>query len=199
MPPPEPAQVQFHEPVEVTAEGVPALHSPAVGALPNCWPFAEPHAPFVVESGAEQEAAQVLASIVHVHVHIEPLRVTPVDPPVTPPTVPQRVLGDGAVEEATPLAEPQAGPIGPPPHITGAEQEAAHCTLPRYVHVQVQFGPFWVTAPDPPILHRLVVGAVPEATPLAEPHAGGGSPLNGLVITHAAEHALTVAQALGVL
>jgi hypothetical protein len=47
VPPSLPAQVQIHEEelFSVTAEGVPTLHRPVVGALPKVCPFAAPQAP----------------------------------------------------------------------------------------------------------------------------------------------------------
>jgi hypothetical protein len=48
LPPLIPLQVQVHpDPVSVTAEAVPALHNPLVGALFVATPFAEPHAPSI--------------------------------------------------------------------------------------------------------------------------------------------------------
>jgi hypothetical protein len=45
VPPWLPAQVQFQGPLPVTVDGVPALQSPLVGAVPVMTPFAEPHVP----------------------------------------------------------------------------------------------------------------------------------------------------------
>jgi hypothetical protein len=55
VPPPIPAQFQFHGPLPVTVEGVPALHSPPEGAASAVTPFADPHAPFAC-TGAEHWA-----------------------------------------------------------------------------------------------------------------------------------------------
>jgi hypothetical protein len=51
-----PAQDQCHGPLPVTAEAVPRLQSPVLGAVPTATPLAGPHEPCIAEetTGAEQ-------------------------------------------------------------------------------------------------------------------------------------------------
>jgi len=57
-----PAQDQCHGPPPVTAEAVPRLQSPVLGAVPTATPLAGPHEPFTAEgtTGAEQLAVVAL-------------------------------------------------------------------------------------------------------------------------------------------
>ncbi len=57
VPPLAPAQLQFHGPLPVTDEAVPAEQRPVVGALVSVWPFAVPQAPFT------SRLAEQLASV----------------------------------------------------------------------------------------------------------------------------------------
>jgi hypothetical protein len=60
VPPLLPAQDQFHGPLPVTAEAVPALHRLVVGALLTALPLAVPHTPFTAE---EATVAEQLAGV----------------------------------------------------------------------------------------------------------------------------------------
>jgi len=51
-PPFDPAQLQFHGPLPLTAEAEPVVQSPLAGALLTATPFAEPHAPFTGAGGS---------------------------------------------------------------------------------------------------------------------------------------------------
>src|SRR6266436_4434541 len=48
VPPLEPAQLQFHGPLPVTAEAAPVLHRFVLGAVLTATPLAEPHWPFTI-------------------------------------------------------------------------------------------------------------------------------------------------------
>src|SRR5262249_1172051 len=50
-----PAQAHFHGPLPVTAEAVPRLQSPVLGAVPTAMPLAGPHEPFTAEETTEAE------------------------------------------------------------------------------------------------------------------------------------------------
>ena len=56
VPPLLPAQDQFHGPLPLTAEAVPLVQSPVLGALLAVVPLAEPQEPFTAAGGAEQLA-----------------------------------------------------------------------------------------------------------------------------------------------
>jgi hypothetical protein len=45
VPPPDPAQLHVHGPLPLTADGVPAVQSPELGAVATLVPFAEPQVP----------------------------------------------------------------------------------------------------------------------------------------------------------
>jgi hypothetical protein len=98
VPPPEPAQVQFHGPEPLTLEALPALQRFAAGALVRSAPFAGPHWPFTESSSATQIA--VLPPLLPTQAQVQgPLPATVVAVPT-----PQR-LAVGAVT-ATPAAPP---------------------------------------------------------------------------------------------
>ena len=61
VPPLLPAQDQNHGPLPVTAEPVPELQSPLVGALTRVWPLDGPHAPFTLACWASAEVVWQMA------------------------------------------------------------------------------------------------------------------------------------------
>jgi hypothetical protein len=96
-----PAQDQFHGPLPVTAEAVPVVQSPVVGALLTALPLAVPQEPFTAEetTGAEQLA------VVPPHLPAQDQFHGPL--PVTAEAVPalHRFMV-GALLTATPFDEP---------------------------------------------------------------------------------------------
>jgi hypothetical protein len=106
VPPLLPAQDQFHGPVPVTADAVPRLQSPVVGALVTATPLAVPHEPFTVEEATGAEQLAVVRRPRQLQYH-GPL-------PLTAEAIPalQRLVV-GALLAGTPFAEPQT-PYRPP-------------------------------------------------------------------------------------
>ena len=103
-PPFDPAQLQFHGPLPLTLEAVPALQRLRVGALPVGTPFAEPHWPFTgAEASFSAEQVAVVPPLLPAHVHDHgPL-------PVTVDAVPalQRLVV-GALARLVPFEAPHA-------------------------------------------------------------------------------------------
>jgi hypothetical protein len=64
VPPPEPMHVQFHGPLPVTADAVPAEHRLVVGGLDVGTPFADPHAPFMAPEIIDTVPANACPSLV---------------------------------------------------------------------------------------------------------------------------------------
>ena len=160
VPPLLPAQDQFHGPLPVSAEAVPRLQSPVVGALLTALLAAVPHEPFTAEeaTGAEQLAGVPPLLPAQDQFH-GPLPVTA----ETVPVVQSPVLG--AVLTALPLAVPQEPFTAE--EATGAEQLAG---VPPLLPAQDQFhGPLPVTAETVPVVQSPVLGAVLTALPLAVP------------------------------
>jgi len=157
-PPLLPAQDQFQGPLPVTAEAVPLVQSPELGAVLAALPLAVPQEPFAAAGGVEQLA--VVPPFLPAQDQFQgPL-------PVTAEAVPlvQSPVVLGALLAALPLAVPQE----PFTAAGGAEQLAV---VPPPLLAQDQFhGPLPVTAEAVPALQRLVAGALLTATPLAEPH-----------------------------
>jgi hypothetical protein len=62
-----PVQDQPHGPLPVTAEAVPRLQSPVLGALASAKPLAGPHEPFTAEEAVEAEQLAVVPPLLSVH------------------------------------------------------------------------------------------------------------------------------------
>ena len=155
-PPFDPVQVQFHGPVPVTVEAVPALQKFELGAVVKLCPFDEPHAPLTSRL-AEQLALDPPFDPVQVQLHgPDPVTVEAVP-------APQR-FELGAVVKPCPFDEPQV-----PLTSRLAEQLALE---PPFDPVQVQFhGPVPASADAVPVLQRFELGAVVKPCPFDEPHA----------------------------
>jgi hypothetical protein len=169
VPPPIPAQLQFHGPVPVTADAVPALHRPPEGAVSAVTPFAGPQAPFAC-TGAEHCAVLPPKAPTHSQLH------GPV--PLKLATVPDaHRLTVGCVATPTPFALPHA------PFAEGGL--AAHCAVvPPKLPAHVQFhGPLPATADATPALHRLPVGAEVCVVCAADPHVPFTAPGLAVQIT----------------
>jgi hypothetical protein len=127
VPPFDPSQVQFHGPLPVTLEVLPALQRFDVGAFSKLSPFADPHAPFTSRL-AEQLALEPPFTPSQVHFHA-PF-------PVTVETIPAPQRFDvGSVTKSPLFAEPQAPfisifaeqfAVAPP---LDPEQVQSHCPL----------------------------------------------------------------------
>jgi hypothetical protein len=155
-PPFNPAQIQFHGPVPVMAEGVPALQRFTEGADKEPCPSAGPQAPLTSRL-AEQFAVDPPFNPAQIQFH------GPV--PVMAEGVPalQR-FAEGATKDACPFAEPQA-----PLTSRFAEQPSV---APPFDPAQVQFqGPVPVTPEGVPALQRFAEGVVKEPCPFAESQA----------------------------
>lgn len=98
LPPFDPAQDQSHGPPPVTAEAVPASHSPVVGMLLTATPLALPHAP-LISRFAEHDAVVPA---------FEPAQVQPHGPlPATAEAVPAlHRLVIGALVRSAPFEAP---------------------------------------------------------------------------------------------
>jgi hypothetical protein len=116
VPPLLPAQDQFHGPLPVTAEAVPALHRLVVGALLTALPLAVPHTPFTAE---EATVAEQLAG------GPEPRQLQYHGPlPLTFDAFPElHKLVVGALLAGTPFAEPHV-----PAHAGVARNEKQNAT-----------------------------------------------------------------------
>jgi hypothetical protein len=158
VPPLLPAQDQFHGPLPVTAEAVPIVQSPVLGAVLTALPLAVPHEPFTAATEAEQLAVVPPLLPVQDQFH-GPLPVTP----EAVPTLQSPVVG--ALLTAVPLALPHEPFTAD--EATGAEHLAILPKVPT--HIQVH-GPVPRTFKGCPALHKLVVGLLLAGTPFAEPH-----------------------------
>jgi hypothetical protein len=101
----DPGQLQFHGPLPLTLEAVPALQRLRVGAVPVGTPFAEPHWPFTgADASCTAEQVAVVPPLLPAHVHDHPLL-----PVVTVDAVPalQRLVV-GALERLVPFEAPHA-------------------------------------------------------------------------------------------
>jgi hypothetical protein len=163
VPPLLPLHVQFHGPVPVTPDAVPAVQSLAVGAVVTATPFAEPQTPRTGEApdcrGAlhEEFIPPLLPS--HIQAH-GPVPVTA----VAVPAVQNLVVG--AIVRGTPFAGPQTP-------LTAVEASAAEqdVVVPPLLPAQLKFHcPVPVTADARPDLQSPLVGAILAATPFAGPH-----------------------------
>jgi hypothetical protein len=65
------AQDQCHGPLPVTAEAVPRLQSPVLGAVLSATPFAGPHEPFTVEEATCAEPLAVVPPLLLVRDHFD--------------------------------------------------------------------------------------------------------------------------------
>ena len=160
VPPLPPLHAQFHGPVPVTADAVPAVQNPAVGAAVTATPFAEPQAPLTATDCSEALHEEFVPPLLPLHVQAQgPVPVTVVEVPAV-----QR-FDVGAAVRAAPLAEPQT-PLTAVGCSGALHEEFAPPLLPP--HVQAQ-GPLPVTAEAVPAEQRLVFGAVVTEMPFAEP------------------------------
>jgi len=159
VPPLLPAQDQFHGPLPLTAEAVPIVQSPVLGAVLTALPLAVPQEPFTAEEATEAEQLAVVPPLLPAQDQFHgPLPVTV----ETVPVVQSPVVG--LVLTALPLAVPHE----PFTAATEAEQLAV---VPPLLPAQDQFhGPLPVTPEAVPTLQSPVVGALLTAVPLAVPH-----------------------------
>ncbi len=159
VPPLLPAQVQSHGPLPFTAEAAPVEHKFLVGFALIATPFAEPHDP-LISSWAAQLAAEP---------PFEPAQLQFQGPvPLTAEAAPalQRPVV-GTLVRSAPFDVPQL-PLTAAGR-SGAEQLAV---VPPLLPAQLQLhGPLPLTAEAIPAEHKLLVGALVTATPLAEPQA----------------------------
>jgi hypothetical protein len=158
-PPFDPAQVQFHGPLPLRAEAAPVEQRLIVGALPVATPFAAPQAPFT--SGrvlfAEHEAVVPLFAPAQVQFQGPLPLSTEAVPVLHRPVV-------GGLATLVPFAAPHCPFTGTS---TGAEHDAL---APPFDPAELQLhGPLPLSAEAVPVEQRLVVGALPVATPLAAP------------------------------
>lgn len=159
IPPFDPAQVQDHGPVPLTAEAEPEAQSFDDGSVRKLFPFTEPQAPFTSRF-AEQLTVKALLDPAQVQLH------GPV--PLTTEALPALQRFDfGAVKKLCPFEEPHS-----PCRL--AEQLMV---VPPFDPAQVQFhGPDPVGSEAVPALQRrFEVGAVENPSPFADPQA----PLTG--------------------
>ena len=160
VPPLLPAQDQFHGPLPVTAEAVPIVQSPVVGAVLTALPLAVPQEPFTAEEATGAEQLAVVPPLLPAQDQFHgPLPVTA----EAVPTLQSPVVG--ALLTAVPLAVPQEPFTAE--EATGAEHLAIFPKVP--MHTQVH-GPVPRTFKGVPALHKLVVGLLLVGTPFAEPH-----------------------------
>jgi len=150
-----PAHVQFHGPVPVSTEAVPAAQSFDVGSERKLFPFAEPQAPFTLR----------FAMHCAVVPFFDPAQVQVQGPlPVTTETLPELQRFDvGVFRKLSPFAEPHS-----PSRL--AEQLTE---VPPFApaHVQVH-GPVPLKDETSPALQRRFdVGVVKNPSPFAEPQA----------------------------
>ena len=160
VPPLLPAHDQFHGPLPVTAEAAPIVQSPVLGAVLTALPLAVPQEPFTAEEATGAEQLAVVPPLLPAHDQFHgPLPVTAEAAPI----VQSPVLG--AVLTALPLAVPQEPFTAE--EATGAEQLTIVPLVPK--HTQVH-GPVPRIFKGVPALHKLVVGLLLAALPLAVPH-----------------------------
>jgi hypothetical protein len=110
VPPFDPAQLQLHGPLPLTAEAEPVVQSPLAGAALTATPFAEPHAPFTGAGGSFAEQIAVVPPLLPAQLHDHgPL-------PLTLDAVPalQR-FAVGALVRSAPFEEPHAPSTAAPP------------------------------------------------------------------------------------
>ena len=156
VPPLALAQVQFHGPVPVTSEAVPALQRPAVGSEMNIRPMLLPQAPFTMRF-AEQFAEDPPLNPEQVQFHGPVPVIAEVVPELQRPVV-------GVEVNVCPLLLPQT-----PFTFRLAEQFAV---APPFDPWQVQLhGLVPVTTEAAPALQRPVVGFEVSVCPLLLPHA----------------------------
>ena len=111
-PPFDPAQLQFHGPLPLTAEAEPVVQSPLAGALLTATPFAEPHAPFTGAGGSFAAQIAMVPPLLPRQLQFQgPLPVTVVAVPAL-----QRLVV-GALVRSAPFEEPHAPltAVAPPP------------------------------------------------------------------------------------
>ena len=102
-PPFDPAQLQFHGPLPLTAEAEPVVQSPLAGALLTATPFAEPHAPFTGAGGSFAAQIAMVPPLLPRQLQFQgPLPVTVVAVPAL-----QRLVV-GALVRSAPFEEPHA-------------------------------------------------------------------------------------------
>jgi hypothetical protein len=167
-PPLEPAHIQSHGPVPVTAEAAPTLQRFVVGLVLAATPFAEPQMPL---TGVTPPEATGAAQALFVP-PLEPAHIQSHGPvPATAEAVPAlHRFAVGAVLVALAFAEPHTPLTGVvPPELVarGAAQELVEPPL-EPAHIQ-SHGPVPVTAEAAPTLQRFAVGAVLVAVSFAEP------------------------------
>ena len=128
VPPLLPAQDQFHGPLPVTAEAVPIVQSPVLGAVLTALPLAVPQEPFTAEEATGAEQLAVVPPLLPAQDQFHgPLPVTAEAVPI----VQSPVLG--AVLTALPLAVPQEPFTAE--EATGAEQLTIVPLVPKHTQV----------------------------------------------------------------
>ena len=102
-PPFDPAQLQFHGPLPLTAEAEPVVQSPLAGAVLTATLFAEPHPPFTGAGGSSASQVVVVPPLLPAQAQFQgPLPVTLVAVPAL-----QRLVV-GALVRSAPFEEPHA-------------------------------------------------------------------------------------------
>jgi len=158
VPPIEPVHVQFHGPLPATLVGVPLEHKLLVGAWLAIIPLAEPQTPLIAAAATPALHVETEPPFVPVQVQLHgPVPETADGAPAL-----QRLLV-GAFANWPVLAAPQT----PLATRADAEQLAVEPpVLPSQVH---DHGPVPDTDDAVPLVHKLPVGALAKAPPLAEP------------------------------
>jgi hypothetical protein len=156
MPPLAPVQVHDQGPVPATADAVPAVQSPVVGAAVKSAPLDAPQVPLVINKAEQLVVVPVLAPV---QVHDQgPVPLTAEDVPAE-----QRPVV-GLLVKSAPFDAPQV-----PFTVIRAVQLPV---VPPFVPAQVHdHGPLPVMIEAVPVVQRLVSGALLRSAPLDEPQA----------------------------
>jgi hypothetical protein len=156
VPPPEPAQDQFHGPAPLTDEAEPIEQRLMAGAELAVAPLADPHTPFTIDwiitpSGAEQLA--LVPPLTAAQLHFQARLFLP--PPETAEALPAEQRPEaGLAGTCVLLAAPQA------PLIFSGALQAAVVPLLTPAQLQVKRLDAVVTEEALPVLQRLETGAV---------------------------------------